>query len=284
MNRFPYSVSMQDPMGKSFCGGALIGKDAVLTAAHCIQDNRFFSVVIGSDDKNMGQDHAVSRTVQHPDYDSNLDRYDFGLVFLRQPTDLDVPLVRLNADDEYPEEGEMATTMGWGDMDAGSGQVLPSMLMAVDLEVMSNRDCRDAERDEFSYERWIFDDMLCTYTEGKDACQGDSGGPLVMKGTGKGGDDGLPEGDVLIGLVSWGVRCAYLPGVFSRVSAGYEWIQETVCQTSRSPPASLCGEIVSRNDQPLWSIEEGTESTPDPTKRELIASIVCRCYLRDHVH
>jgi secreted trypsin-like serine protease len=63
------------------------------------------------------------------------------------------------------------------------------------------------------------------------------------------GDD--PEGDVQVGIVSWGIGCGYMPGVFSRVSTGYAWIQETVCGTSTDPPGSLCG---STETQSEWRV------------------------------
>lgn len=60
------------------------------------------------------------------------------------------------------------------------------------------------------------------------------GGPLIVR------PGGGAEYDILVGLVSWGVGCAYLPGVFSRVSKSYDWIVETVCAESNDPPGSLC--------------------------------------------
>ena len=62
------------------------------------------------------------------------------------------------------------------------------------------------------------------------------GGPRIFPG-----DD--PEGDVQVGVVSWGIGCAFLPGVFSRVSVSYDWIQEIVCESSNDPPGSLCDEV-----------------------------------------
>ena len=62
------------------------------------------------------------------------------------------------------------------------------------------------------------------------------GGPLIVQNVWGG-----PGDDVLVGLVSWGVGCAFLPGVFSRVSASYDWIQTTVCEESSDPSPSLCG-------------------------------------------
>ena len=60
-------------------------------------------------------------------------------------------------------------------------------------------------------------EMLCTGildVGGKDACQGDSGGPVIH------------QGDVLVGITSWGFQCANetYPGVNVRVSSYTNWI------------------------------------------------------------
>ncbi len=69
-----------------------------------------------------------------------------------------------------------------------------------------------------------------------DFCSYHEGGPLIVR------DVNGPDGDVLVGIVSWGIGCGIMPGVFARVSYGYDWIQATVCETSTDPPGSLCGE------------------------------------------
>ncbi|CAK1548148.1 unnamed protein product [Leptosia nina] len=60
---------------------------------------------------------------------------------------------------------------------------------------------------------------ICTISKkGQGACVGDSGGPLVAKETKK-----------LIGVVSWGVPCAYgSPDVYTNVYAYRDWIEKHV--------------------------------------------------------
>jgi secreted trypsin-like serine protease len=175
-DRHPYSVSLQQS-NFHFCGGSLILKDVVLTAAHCLNGGNF-DVLIGRHDfnDNDGEKISVSRTIIHPLYNKDEDSYDVGLVILSSPVqDKNIPLIALNNDNSYPQPGTIAHVMGWGDVDPSSALVTVDELHIVSVEVISNEECETITIGGQNYEGMIFDSMLCASTEGQDACQGDSG-------------------------------------------------------------------------------------------------------------
>jgi len=267
-DRFPYVVSMNE--GTHFCAGTLIASDFVLTAAHCLGGS--YRVRIGTDRVNNsggGENIEMLREYAHPDYNVQNDDNDIALVKLSEPAGSAIPLVRMNPNADVPYVGTWAHVMGWGDQNPDEDITrLASNLMGVDIQVISNRRCERSSKGEDSYRGWIFDSMLCTMTTGQDACQGDSGGPLILKGN-------SPEEDVQIGVVSWGIGCAYLPGVFSRTSSAYDWIREVVCEDSAEPPDSLCdlermpstapSSSSSPSAMPSLSTEPSMEPTGGPT-------------------
>jgi len=230
--RYPYLVSLTSDGSDHFCGGTLIAKDTVLTAAHCLGGT--IIAMIGGYEIADGEGILVVDQVAHPSYDFGTDEHDFALLFLEKSTTLDISLPRLNNNNDFPSSGFTTHVMGWGVMDDGSPA---DSLMRVALTVISNEECESADTGDGNYNGRIYDDMICTdSSDGHDACQGDSGGPLIVR------DENGPEGDVVVGIVSWGIGCGIMPGVFARVSSGYDWIQATVCEMSNYPSGSLCGE------------------------------------------
>lgn len=161
-------------------------------------------------DQSEGYDTLlVEEHYPHPNY-GNIIQSDFALAKLYGRSDK--PLVALNIDTETPVDDEYLTVMGWGVTVEGVSSTQSDVLREVDVQYMSNAEC-DASSGSYNgdfvtYDGYIEGNMMCAWSENKDACQGDSGGPLIKKGS-----DG--ETDVQVGVVSWGLGCAMatFPGV-----------------------------------------------------------------------
>ena len=114
-NSYPFAVSLQDGQGH-FCGGSLIARNVVLTAAHCRGGS--YSVALGRHDlrTNEGQVISMQRDVAYPNYDEESTDGDFMLVFLSSPATLnsDVSIISVNPQSALPAVGSSATVVGWG--------------------------------------------------------------------------------------------------------------------------------------------------------------------------
>jgi len=254
-------VGLTDHFGL-FCGGSLITKDVVLTAAHC--QSFPYDVVIGRHDlrdENVGEKIGVTRELPNPDYDQVKTDNDFMLVFLDRATTENVDLIKLNDAASIPGEDDTATVVGWGDTDIDPYVTeLSDVLLEVDANVISNDECNNSSGmiDGFSlsYKGQITSSMLCAVgqADGQDSCQGDSGGPLIIFNG---------EENVQVGVVSWGIGCAseHFPGVYARVSRAHSWIEREVCRGSEyaSEAGFDCGGDSGRDS-------EDTPSTNKPSK------------------
>ncbi|MBX2993635.1 MAG: serine protease [Bdellovibrionaceae bacterium] len=213
IGEFPFIVSLQQGTSH-FCGGSLIKRDWVLTAAHCVKGGTVSRIVIGlhnrTDTKNAEM-IKPKKIIAHPQYNSRTMDYDYALIQLESASTY-APVNMMAEDLETKAAaGLLLTTAGWGATSEGSYS-LPNLLQRVDVPFVSKADCAKAYTG-------ITDRMVCAglATGGKDSCQGDSGGPLVVR-------DGSDV--TLVGVVSWGEGCARPNkyGVYSNVAAAMPWI------------------------------------------------------------
>jgi trypsin len=216
---FPFIVSLQQNFGGHFCGGSLISKNWVLTAAHCVDS--VDKVVIGLHQHNNTSGAEVikpKQIIRHPQYSDQTSDYDYALIELSQDSKFQ-PVPINTTEIAIPTNGSqiMATVAGWG-VTREDSYNLPAVLRKVDVPLVDSATCNA------DYKNTITDRMICAgYTQGgKDSCQGDSGGPLVA--TDKNNQR------FLIGVVSWGEGCARAnnPGVYSKVNAVTDWITQYV--------------------------------------------------------
>lgn len=224
---YPWNVALTLKWGLQFCGGSLINKWYVLTAAHCVAWGRSalkMRLRIGDHNlKGKQEDHPhIERGANalkiHIKYDTANTDFDVALIKLDEPVDLTLPNVAtvcLPYDESAEYVGRKATVTGWG-MTSYSGST-SDFLREVNVTVISNKECSRLYKPNP-----VTKNMLCAGERkkgGKDACQGDSGGPLVLKKS----DERWEQ----IGVVSWGRECArpQYPGVYTRVTKFYDWIR-----------------------------------------------------------
>jgi secreted trypsin-like serine protease len=197
----------------------------------------------------------ITKQIKYPKYDRETFSGDVALLLLERVVS-GIPILKLNNLFTVPMVGQYLKVIGFGDTTDGNA-VYPNNLLEVSVPKVSQQDCNDKN----SYKGKIFEsDMLCAGLKqgGKDSCRGDSGGPLIIPGA-------SAEDDIQVGVVSFGRGCALpnFPGVYARVSTYLTWIQNSICQTSQSPPLS-CGNNVKPTAQPF--VTPSKRPTIKPTR------------------
>ncbi|XP_034241784.1 trypsin-like [Thrips palmi] len=237
---FPWLAALAR-RGKFYCGGALITRKHVLTAAHCMysMSPKDITVTMGAHNRSSSRwapgrvERKLSKVSVHERFDVSNFNNDIAILELDKEVDIDTEAgltrtVCLPAG-ERDYAGLTGTVTGWGRV--GERKPTSDVLRKVEVPLMAQEDCH---KSGYPSGR-ITDKMVCAgLPKGlKDACQGDSGGPLVL------GSESGPSSEV-IGIVSWGRGCARpnFPGVYTRVHKFLPWIHEKLGDTCTCRPAA----------------------------------------------
>ncbi|XP_077560484.1 venom protease-like [Haemaphysalis longicornis] len=235
---FRYSVKILN----FWCGGTLITRNVILSAAHCfhnsLRDTRYIARIGGVNLSYLTSERFIERHVAsvhvHPDFDGWRHYGDVALLFLNQSVQLSpymrpLPLACLPAAGSLPNESA-ATVIGWGH-DKFGGR-LQMVLQHARIPLVDTQSCERRYQGLSNYAdkfpHGMKGDFICagnTTSGGVDACQQDSGGPLVTKGQSFG-----RTFFEAIGVVSFGVGCgsASYPGVYTKVSNSVDWILNVI--------------------------------------------------------
>ncbi|NWV81849.1 GRAA protein, partial [Dasyornis broadbenti] len=220
---WPYMAAIQDKHLDVFCGGALVEKQWVLTAAHCEINQSEDRVVLGAHRASIAEKEQqifkVMGCFQHRRFNLHTLDNDIMLLKLNDTAKLNkyVKLLPLPDSFEDVEPHTVCKVAGWGRTAKSSGK--PSECLKEATLKIVDRKCCDKK---YGNVHRITNNMLCAIGKNKihpsDASLGDSGGPLICAGQYR-------------GIVSFGEECGKrdIPGVYTRLMKQYvDWIKETI--------------------------------------------------------
>lgn len=189
---WPWQVSLRQWKNNQFrhkCGAALLTRNWIVTAAHCVKDVSPSNLLVRVGEYNVldekeTHDHAnrrITRVITHVNFDKQSYEYDIAVLRMVRPVDFQpnaIPICLPRNNDELV--GRIGSVTGWGRR-SEFGQISP-VLREVHLPIISNQKCMQMYRVSGQNE-WIPKIFLCAGTAngGADSCEGDSGGPLVTK-------------------------------------------------------------------------------------------------------
>jgi hypothetical protein len=197
----------------TFCTGAAIARDLVLTAAHCVAPGTDYKL-IEFDAARQPKLLDIARIARHPDFNlktllGHRATADVALIKLAHPLPADIIPATLERTDRRPQAGDRYTVTGYGLAVRGDGKTGGTLRTAqlVATGKPGNLQIR------------LVDPAAGGQKAGIGACTGDSGAPVY-------------RGTALIGVVSWSTGpnmtagCGGLTGV-TPISLYRRWIVDT---------------------------------------------------------
>ena len=205
----------------SYCGGAIINVNWIVSAAHCTLNQMSITVIAGMNDVNKMQNAWIFRNisrknfVSHKDFDGQSFLHDISLIHLQIPLPLSnsISVISLPSPalDKESMVDKKVTLAGFGRF-SDSDPFLSTYLKSETFKVTDLSECK-----KVFFKNSVTDSQLCVKAElTSSPCMGDSGGGLIL-------NENKP---ILVGVVSFGATVcqAGYPVVFTKVSSYLNWI------------------------------------------------------------
>jgi len=231
--KYPWMVALLSPWQSNtaqaqFCGGTLIQRNWVLTAARCVRGLEPRDIQVAVNRVDLGGEInrlGVRKIVAHANF--ALGGFsDVALLQLKRRLPASVRTIRLVEPDSNPEEGTSLVTMGWGVTERSR----PSRrLREARVLLASSRNCSRYPI------RYFENHELCvssTPSRSQGTCLGDNGGPLIAR-------DPVTQRYVQIGITSWGAPDCNTErsDVFTRLDVLAPWIRRQL--TNQAEPGEV---------------------------------------------
>ncbi|CAK1589513.1 unnamed protein product [Parnassius mnemosyne] len=236
IDEYPWLVLLEYENGDTLCGGSLITKKFILTAAHCIKRSSepkfarlaeyntssyptdYVETDGGGLDEITVEIIPIEKNLAHPNYTRLYVHHDIGLSKLKRDAVLGdfIRLICLPTQDFRKDfKGEVNFTVaGWG----SDGKKFSDVKKYVKVPYVPTKECRAS----FTFNSIIESQICAGGRENEDSCSGDSGGPLMYE-----------HGDtyIAIGIVSYGLgRCGTdnTPAIYTYVYSYLDWLKDNM--------------------------------------------------------
>lgn len=293
---YPYLASLMDESFNHICGGTLIARDMLLTAASCGKRAQLSFVHFRDGSIEDDATFEISATFPNPNYNESTGEHNTLLVQLEIPSSSTtttsdsmvqvllndanagrpsrwpvsilkegqtltgfnfLPIERISNDERNDGDWGSDFDETWGNWELG---YIGLETCRAKVEISSEFQEFFAPEDSFCLERPNIQ-LLASSSEGPTACQsGEIGGPILWRSDTTGAR-------LLLGVNTWGIGCrsSLLPDIASLVNAGGDFIRDTVCSESSDPPSYMgCPNIpaaIEDNESPSSSSSTSTYTT-----------------------